>query len=295
MTAQPQQQLEKVGLVGLGLVGKALHRRLQNACIPCVGFDLSQPAIQAFKSEGGECASTLKELASKTTTLLLAVYDTEDVKNVIAQSQLQAAECTVKVIVDCSTGDPLKLALIADELNKMAIALIEAPLSGSSQQIAAGEATMLLGGDAKAIQEAKTLLAAISEKRHHIGSAGMGAKAKLASNLILGLNRAALAEGLVFAETLGLDAQAFLNVVLNSPAKSDAALVKGPQMIANDFAPRSRIRQHLKDLDIMLTHAQAAGQTLPFTETHAKLLRAAVAQGDGDLDNAAIIAQIRKK
>ena len=123
----------------------------------------------------------------------------------------------------------------------------------------------------------------------------MGARAKLATNLVLGLNRAAFAEGLVFAESLGIQPAAFLELVLASPARSDAAALKGPLMVAGDFAPQSRIRQHLKDLELMLAGAGAMGQRLPLTETHAALLRAAVACGDGELDNAAIVRQLRRE
>ncbi|MFO1297158.1 MAG: NAD-binding protein [Rubrivivax sp.] len=124
----------------------------------------------------------------------------------------------------------------------------------------------------------------------------MGARAKLATNLVLGLNRAVLAEGFVFAERLGITPATFLELVLATPARSEAALAKGEQMVRGDFdAPQSRIRQHLKDVELMLAGAEAAGQRLPLSEAHAALLRAAVAAGDGELDNAAIVRQLRRE
>jgi 3-hydroxyisobutyrate dehydrogenase-like beta-hydroxyacid dehydrogenase len=139
------------------------------------------------------------------------------------------------------------------------------------------------------------VLEALSPQRVHVGGAGMGARAKLATNLVLGLNRASFAEGLVFAESLGITPATFLELVLASPARSDAAALKGPLMVAEDFAPQSRIRQHLKDLELMLAAASSAGQGLPLTQAHAALLRAAVAAGDGDLDNAAVVRQLRRE
>ncbi len=119
---------------------------------------------------------------------------------------------------------------------------------------------------------------------------------KLVVNLVLGLNRAALAEGMVFAETLGIAPETFLALVLAPPARSDAAAAKGPMMVRGDFsAPQSRIRQHLKDVDLMLGQARQAGQKLPLSETHATLMRAAIAAGDGELDNAAILRQLRRE
>ena len=94
---------------------------------------------------------------------------------------------------------------------------------------------------------------------------------------------------------LGIAPAAFLELVLASPARSAAAELKGPRMVQGDFTPQSRIRQHLKDLELMLAAAQVAGQDLPLTQAHAALLRAAVAAGDGDLDNAAVVRQIRRQ
>jgi 3-hydroxyisobutyrate dehydrogenase-like beta-hydroxyacid dehydrogenase len=128
----------------------------------------------------------------------------------------------------------------------------------------------------------------------HVGAAGMAAKAKLATNLVLGLNRAVLAEGMAFAESLGIAPDAFLALVLATPARSAAAEIKGPLMASGNFEPQSRIRQHLKDVGLMLAAAQAAGQPLPLSQTHAQLMRDAIAAGDGDLDNAAIIRQWRR-
>jgi 3-hydroxyisobutyrate dehydrogenase-like beta-hydroxyacid dehydrogenase len=122
----------------------------------------------------------------------------------------------------------------------------------------------------------------------------MGARAKLATNLVLGLNRAALAEGMAFAEALGIGRAAFLAMVDGSPAASPAALAKGRKMVASDWVPESRIRQHLKDVGHMMALAGAARQDLPLTAAHAKLLEAAVAAGDGELDNAAILRRWEK-
>ena len=99
----------------------------------------------------------------------------------------------------------------------------------------------------------------------------------------------------MFAEKLGISPAQFLELVLASPARSDAAVVKGPLMVSSDFAPQSRIRQHLKDVELILQQAQAAGQRLPLSQAHAALMRAAVAAGDGELDNAAIVRQIRRE
>ena len=283
-----------VGVVGLGLVGRALAQRLRQHDWPCVGWDLATDARERFQAEGHGVVDSIAALVPQVDTLVLAVYDTAGVRDVARQVVAAPARRPDLTLIDCSSGHPEQLRELHEWLGEHSIGLIEAPLSGSSAQIANGQATLLLGGDTRLIQAHQPLLQTLSPRQHHLGGVGMGCAAKLASNLVLGLNRVALAEGLVLAQRLGLDAQAFLDLLQDSPARSEAVVSKGPQMVTRDFEPRSRIRQHLKDLDIMLEIAARHGQALPMTETHQRLLRQAVTAGDGELDNAAVIREIER-
>ena len=119
-------------------------------------------------------------------------------------------------------------------------------------------------------------------------------KMKLISNLVLGLNRAALAEGLAFAEALGVPPAAALEVMAGSNAYSRAMDAKGRKMVEHDFTVQARLSQHLKDVRLMIEAAEAAGMKLPLTDTHRRLMEQAEAAGLGDLDNSAIIEVLRK-
>lgn len=284
-----------IGVVGLGLVGTALTKRLLMAGFPVTGFDLREEAGAALAARGGRAAISLAQLASAASCVVLAVFNTDDVLNVVEGTAGLLSVPGVRHIIDCSTGVPEQLEALAARLKARGIGFIEAPLSGSSQQIEAGDATLLLGGETETLQQCEAVLAAFGNKRIHVGGAGMGAKAKLATNLVLGLNRAVLAEGMVFAENMGISPAQFLALVLASPATSGAAEAKGRMMVEENFEPQSRIRQHLKDVDLMIRDAAASGQKLPLSETHAALMRAAIAAGDGDLDNAAIIRELRRQ
>lgn len=286
----PQQP---IGLIGLGLVGQAIAQRLRAAGMATLGYDIRPEARAAFAAQGHAVANSTTELAG-CATVVLAVFDTSGVIDSV-DGLLSAPDPRTSLLIDCSTGDPDKLQVLAARLAERGIGFVEAPLSGSSEQIAAGQATMLVGTDEPTLARAAPLLDRIATTRIHVGGAGMGARAKLATNLVLGLNRAVLAEGMVFAERLGIAPAAFLQLVLATPARSAAAETKGPLMVEERFAPQSRIRQHLKDVDLMLAAAAAAGQALPLSQAHAALMRAAVAAGDGELDNAAIVRQIRRE
>ncbi|MDM0067288.1 NAD(P)-dependent oxidoreductase [Variovorax sp. J31P207] len=283
-----------IGIVGLGLVGQALGLRLRAAGWRTLGHDLRPEAVQAFEAAGGEGAGSLPALGRSVDTVVLAVFDTHGALQVLeGEPGLLGPGSRVGLVIDCSTGSPDLLVALGRRLHARGIDLVEAPLSGSSQQIGEGEATALVGADDAGVARAAPVLSALASRWIHVGAPGMGAKAKLATNLVLGLNRAVFAEGLAFAQSLGLDPRRFLELVLASPASSEAARIKGPLMVEGDFAPRSRIRQHLKDVRLMLDSAGAAALELPFSRVHAQLLEEAVAQGEGELDNAAILLRLR--
>ena len=293
--ATPTSSNQTVGIVGLGLVGQAIAARLRTAGIATIGYDVRAEAKASF--QGGAVAESPRQVGEQAAFVVLAVFDTAGVLDVVegANGLLSSAQARTTLLIDCSTGDPDKLQALATRLAARGVGFIEAPLSGSSQQIEAGAATMLMGSDDATIATAEPVLQAIASTRVHVGGAGMGARAKLATNLVLGLNRAALAEGMVFAERLGIPPARFLDLVLATPARSGAAEAKGRMMVEERFEPQSRIRQHLKDVDLMIGAAAAQGQALPLSEAHATLMRAAIAAGDGDLDNAAILLQLRRE
>jgi 3-hydroxyisobutyrate dehydrogenase-like beta-hydroxyacid dehydrogenase len=126
-----------------------------------------------------------------------------------------------------------------------------------------------------------------------VGKWGNAAKMKLVTNLVLGLNRLALAEGLVFANAAGIEMEDALQALLNSPAYSRTMDAKGPKMVRGEFAPQARLSQHIKDVRLMLEEAERAGISLPLSGVHLELLEQAEAVGLGELDNSAIIRVIQ--
>ena len=128
-----------------------------------------------------------------------------------------------------------------------------------------------------------------------MGAAGNGGRAKLAINHILGLNRLVLAEGLVFAERLGLDAKAFLDVARQSAAYSQVMDIKGAKMVSGEYSPQGFIHQSLKDFRLILGQAAARGQDMPLATLNAAVLEACVKCGEGERDNSAVIEEIRRR
>lgn len=283
-----------VGLVGLGLLGQALAHRLRAAGFEVVGFDVD-PAKNAGLAElGGHPAVSVAELARRCDPIVLAVFDTNQVEAVIESELLPALGAGAgKTVLCASTCDPDRIAALRERVAARGLRLLDTPVSGTSEQVRRGEGVGLIGGEAPTVAEVEPVLRALFPRYFHIGRVGDGGRAKLAVNLILGLNRLALAEGLVFAERLGLDLEAFLAVAQGSASYSQVMDTKGPKMVRRDFSPEGRARQTLKDVRLMLD--QAKGQGLPLLEVHADVLAACLRHGQGELDNSVVIEEIRRR
>jgi len=285
-----------VGLVGIGLMGQALATRLLGAGFAVLGYDIDPAKSGWLKAQGGEVAATIPQIATKANPILLAVFSTDQVEDVVEQHIVPAAASGRRPIVLCtSTCDPDAVARLGERCAAEELPFLEVPVSGTSEQVRRGEGVALIGGDPRLAAKVAPVLDALFAARHHIGRVGDGGRAKLAVNLILGLNRLALAEGLVFAERLGLDPKAFLQVARGSAAYSQVMETKGPKMVAGEFSPEGRVRQTLKDVHLMLKQARQHGQRLPLLEVHENVLSACVRQGEAELDNSRVIAEVRRR
>lgn len=285
-----------MGLIGLGLVGTAAAEVLLSRHFDLVGFDIDAERCVNFRTLGGRVAASPAEVAQAVRRVVLSLPDTNVVREVVeGPNGLIKAAKPPRYIVDTTTGDPEETTRQAQRLERRGISLLDATISGSSDQVHNREAVLMVGGDKAAFEQCTDIFNALSEKVLYVGLAGSGSKAKLASNLVLGLNRLVLAEGLVFAGRLGLDPDSFLELLKVSPAYSVAMDVKGEKMLREDFTPQSRIRQHYKDVSLILKYARKAGQELPLSQVHREILEKAMAAGEGDLDNAAVIREIARR
>lgn len=285
-----------VAIIGLGLMGEVYAQRLIDSKIPVTGFDID-PARRTRLAEIGGCpTSSIAELANSARCIIVAVFNTEQVEDVLENHMLPAlGDGSNKIVLCMSTCDPDRIAALADRLIPRGIRYLDMPVSGTSDQVRRGNGVALIGGDIAIAEQVQDVLDALFARRFHVGRIGDGGRAKLAVNLILGLNRLALAEGLVFAERIGLDPTTFLDVARGSASYSQVMETKGPKMVHGDFSPEGRVKQTLKDVRLMLDQAATARQKLPMLEVHADMLEACVRAGESDLDNSAVIREVRRR
>ncbi len=287
-----------VGLIGIGLMGTALARRLLDAGYRIIGFDIEPARREELKRMGGEPVESVAEVARRCQIYLVAVMTIGQVEEVVEGKDglIEAGDAKAPRIAMCtSTCEPDRIEALAARAAARGLAFLDTPVSGTSQQVLQGDGYGLIAGDEKAAEAAAPIIDAIYPRHKFLGQAGAGTKTKLAINHILGLNRVALAEGLVFAETLGLDLKSFLAAARQSAAYSQIMDIKGGKMVAGDFAPVSKVSQHLKDVRTMLGEAKRRGQALPFLSVLADVLEGCERHGDGERDNAITIEEIRRR
>ena len=286
----------KIGLVGLGLVGEAISERLLSEQFDVVGFDIDPTKCQHLEKLGAKAVDSPVQVAEQTDRIILSLPNTDIVLKVVeGPGGILESRTPPRYIIDTTTGDPEETAALAQRLKEKDNYFLDAPFSGSSRQIKDKEITFMVGGDKTAYEKCTDIFQTLGAEVFYLGNSGNGSRAKLASNLILGLNRLALAEGLVFAGKLGLDPKAFLELLKATPAYSAAMDIKGKKMLDGDFTAQARLRQHHKDVSIILKYSEKLGQELPLSKVHLDILNKAIEAGDGDLDNSAVIREIERR
>jgi 3-hydroxyisobutyrate dehydrogenase-like beta-hydroxyacid dehydrogenase len=262
-----------IGIIGMGLMGSA--------------FQKMTAAARGWDIEPERCLNAVNsaQVFEHSEIIFLCLPNSEIVHHVLADAELRPGQ----IIIDTSTGDPRQMAAMGAALSLKGVHYLDATVSGSSAQLLRREVLLMVGGDAAVYERCRGLFSQFSHESIHIGPCGSGAKMKLVTNLVLGLNRAALAEGLAFSLQLELDAKQVLEVMRRSMAYSRIMDTKGEKMITGDFSPQAKLSQHLKDVRLMFAVSPIS---LPLSEAHLRLLEKAVTRGWGEADNSAVIQAI---
>ena len=287
----PPGDLPSLGLIGIGLLGSAIASRLLASGYRIHGYDTNQDQVKGFAKIGGVPCESAREVVGQCGILILSLPTSEVVRTLI--EELRGTTVEGRMIIDTTTGDPSDMISFDSELKNRGASYVEATVAGSSSQVTRGEVSLFLGGESSTLDLLKPLFSAMSSKYFHLGPVGAASRFKLVHNLVLGLHRAVLAEGLVFAEELGFDQERTLNILKQSPAASGVMQTKGRRMVEGDYEPQARLSQHLKDVRLILSEVTETSMNAPLSVTHQDLLEQAVQLGYGDADNSAIIEAYR--
>ncbi|MEZ6049159.1 MAG: NAD(P)-dependent oxidoreductase [Planctomycetaceae bacterium] len=282
-----------VGIIGVGLLGSAIAERLLAEGFDVVGFDLSPAANAWLKEQGGIASERPAEVLQQSSHVIVCLPNSKISSELLQslESEFQAGD----LVIDVTTGHPDEMAAMGERLAALEVGYLDATVGGSSQQTRDRESILMVGGSAECMQRAAEILNSFSKQQFHVGPCGAGARMKLVVNLVLGLNRAVLAEGLSFAERNGFELDQALEILKASPAWSLVMDKKGEKMIHQNYEPQARLAQHLKDVCLILDVGAQEEIPLPLSEIHRTLLETARDKGFAEADNNAVFEAYRRK
>jgi len=284
--------IKKIGFVGLGLMGSGMTQNLISAGLPVIGYDIDPDKVTAFVAAGGTRKDDPANMADEVDVIILSLPNSHVVDDVVANSlKLFDTDHRGLILIDTTTADPLMSETLADQLRKKGVDMLDATISGTSKMCAARDITFMVGGDENVFLACEPIFSALAAQTFYLGKNGSGALMKLIVNLVLGLNRMVLAEGLSLGRRAGMDQKKLLEVLKKSAAYSKAMDMKGGKMIDQNFVPaEGKLAFHLKDVRLMLDLAHRLNFPLLLSSLHAQALCSQVAKGRGEWDNAAVIA-----
>jgi 3-hydroxyisobutyrate dehydrogenase-like beta-hydroxyacid dehydrogenase len=285
--------MKKIGIVGVGLLGTAVAQRLLAAGFEVSGHDTRKERIEALRGQGLMVAASAAEAAADADAVFTILPTIESVAAVILgpRGLLDVAPRRT-VLVQMSTISPTMTRTLADAAISKDIGFLDAPMSGTSAMVARGDCTIFVAGDRALADTCRPPFDAIARKTIFIGAAGAASMAKLATNLLVGLNTAAVAEALVLGAKGGLDPAALLGILRDSAASSRMLDIRGPLMVDHRFDPQMKVELFVKDFKLMLEEGLRLGVPLPLTSLTQQLCLATMAAGRGGDDLAAIIATL---
>jgi len=273
-------------------MGQGMARNLLSEGFPLIGFDIDQSKIEAIVEAGGKGIEIPEHLAAQVDVIILSLPDSQVVDDVVKNS-LKLLETGRKglILIDTTTADPTMSEALAIKLRERGIEMLDATISGTSKMCVEKEITFMVGGEGNIFHACESILSAMAKQIFYIGKNGSGALMKLIVNLVLGLNRMVLAEGLSLGKKAGMDQHRLLEVLKQSGAYSKAMDMKGTKMIEKDFLPpEGKLAFHLKDVRLMLDLGKRLDFPLVLSSLHAQALASEVAKGRGEWDNSDIIS-----
>lgn len=283
---------KRIGFVGVGLMGSSLAKHLLAAGFPVTVHDVDPAKVDAIVKAGGTKASAPDRIAAEVDVIMLSLPSSPVVNDVVNNS-LKLFETGRKglIVIDATTADPVLSEALAVQLREKGIEMLDATISGTSDMCAVKDTIFMVGGKAEIYKECEPLFAAMAREWVYMGENGKGAVIKLIVNLVLSLNRMALAEGLTLAKKAGLDQLQTLEVLKKSAAFSKIMDQKGYRMVNKQFLPASgHLAIHYKDVRLMLDLGARLNCPLPLTSLDAQALASEICKGRGEWDSSDIIS-----
>lgn len=286
----------KIGFVGLGIMGKPMVKNLIKANKDVLVNDLNKEAEKEVEALGAKVVS-IEEMARDAEVMITMLPNGAIVKSVLYSGEtavLNQSEINVKMVIDMSSLTPNESLEISKVLEEKDIQYVDAPVSGGEPLAITGELAVMVGCDEDLLEDIKEVLRPVSGSVVRVGHVGSGSVVKLANQIIVNTNIAALSEAVVLAKKFDIDLTKMHEAIKNGLAGSAVMEAKFPKMIEQDYKPGGTLNINLKDLKNVSSTADTAGLTLPVINQIKEIYKSEVAQGNGLNDHSGIIQYFEK-
>lgn len=281
--------MAKIGFIGLGIMGKHMLRNLRRGGHDLVAYDHHPTNVDAVLDDGVERGNSCVDVASRTNVVITMLPDGPQVEQAILGTDgvLEGAHPGT-ILIDMSSISPVVSKRIAAACEEKNVHFLDAPVSGGEPKAADATLAIMVGGNRSTFEEVLPMLQLMGSSVTLTGGVGSGNVTKLANQIIVACNIAAMSEAFVLADRCGVDPEVVFNAIKGGLAGSTVLNAKAPMVIARDFKPGFRIRLHQKDLRNALLTAESAKVPMPLTGLVQQMLIALMNRGSGDLDHSAI-------
>ena len=286
---------KRIGFIGLGIMGRPMARNLLKAGFSLVVFDLNKEAVQDLVKAGAVGAKSSKEVAEQTEVIIIMVPDSPEVKEVVlGKGGVMEGVKSGSLVIDMSSINPLVSQAIAKELKEKGVEMLDAPVSGGEPGAIQGTLAIMVGGNERIFNECLEIFQPMGKTIVHVGKIGSGGFTKLANQIIVALNIAAVGEALTLGMKAGLDPQTIHQAIRGGLAGSTVLDAKAPMIIGRNFKAGFKIKLHQKDLATALSTGKDLGVPLPLTSFVQQILVSLIVEGRGEDDHSAIATFFEK-
>jgi len=278
-----------VGFVGLGIMGRPMLRNLLKAGYTVVGYDRTGEKLDAAVADGAQRGASNADVGARAPIVITMLPDGPEVEEaVLGADGILSGSKSGSLIIDMSSISPLVAQKVAAACAEKGVDYIDAPVSGGEPKAIDGTLAIMVGASEALYQKAEPILKCTGSSVTLTGPVGAGNTTKLANQIIVACNIAAMGEALTLATRCGLNPEVVMNAIKGGLAGSAVLNAKGPMLIARNFKPGFRINLHQKDLRNALKTAEANGVYLPLTAQVQQMISSLIADGKGDCDHSAI-------
>lgn len=286
----------KVGLIGLGIMGKPMGKNLVKKGYDLMVFDLNKAAVAELVECGAKAAENTRELAENCNVILTMLPNSPHVKSVMLEGENAVANYVKEgtVFIDMSSINPVASREISDALAKKGVVMLDAPVSGGEPKAVDGTLAFMVGGPEDVFEAHKELLGAMGSSVVRCGEIGAGNVTKLCNQVVVAINIAAVSEAMMLGQLSGVEPEKIFEAIKGGLAGSTVMNAKAPMMMDQNFKPGFRIDLHIKDLTNVVDAAKVVDAPLPLTSQVMEMMKILHRDGDGACDHSALMKYYQK-